>query len=47
MTLTDLLMAASLADSWPQEKFEGHGALGFLILVAAIAIIWGLASGDD
>lgn len=40
MTLVDLL----LADSFPQEKFEGHGFLGFVILMAVVAILWGIFS---
>jgi hypothetical protein len=40
-----LLLIAS-GDTWPQEKFEGHGFLGMIGFIAAILIIWAIASGD-
>lgn len=40
MELADLLLAGSL----PQEQFEGHGILGFIILIAIVTIVWGIFS---
>jgi len=48
MTLADVLMALTLSnDTWPQEKFEGHGGIGIILAIALVAITWAILTDKE
>lgn len=41
------LLLIATGDTFPQEKFEGHGFIWFAIFMALLAILWGILSGRN